>query len=221
MYIAVGQFGQAEELLKESISIFQNESGNNPWRAYNRALLGKLYLEWQHVDKAVEPILQGWKETRETGNRWLVALVSNYYTELLMHPDYADRDLAEAEKRLSETIRETKSSGFHRSGIWAASQMGQLQLLKQDSLRAVDYSTRAVEFLEKLGHMPALRTEEIYYNHYRVLIAAGQGDRARYYCHAAHELLRQKEASLKNAAYKKSLLDDVPLNRAIIEGVKP
>ena len=220
LYIATGQFSRAEGLLKRSITILRNEPGNNPWRAYNRALLGKLYLEWQHVTEAVEPLLEGWKETQATGNMWLVALVKNYYTELLMHPDYAGRDLGEAEKLLSETIRETESSGFHRSGIWAASQMGQLQLLKQNTSRAVEYSIGAVQFLEKIGHMPALRAEEIYYNHYRVLKAAGQNERAWHYCLAAYKLLRQKEASTQKASYKKSLLIDVPLSRAIVSAFK-
>lgn len=216
LYIALGQFSKAEGLLKKAIAVFQNDPGNNPWRAYNKALLGKLYLEWQHVKEAAGPILQGWKETRATGNIWLVGLVKNYYTELLMHPDYRDRDLDEAEKLLSETIRETESSGFHRSGIWAASQMGQLQLLRQNTSSAVEHSTRAVQWFEKIGHMPALRAEEIYFNHYRVLKAAGQDDRARHFCLEAYNILRQKAASSPNAAYEKSLLNDVLLSRSIV-----
>jgi tetratricopeptide (TPR) repeat protein len=216
LYIAMGQFSLAEGALKRSIDIFRNEPGTNPWRAYNRALLGKLYLEWQHVQKAVEPIRRGWKETHVTGNTWLVALVKNYYTELLMHPDYAGRDLDTAEKLLSETIRETTISGFHRSRIWAESQMGQLQLIKQHTSRAVEYSTGAVQSLEKIGPMPALRAEEIYYNHYRVLKAAGQEARAQHFCLAAHKLLREKEASIKKASFRESLIGNVPLSRAIV-----
>lgn len=216
LYIAMGQFSRAKALLKRSINIFRNEPGTNPWRAYNRSLLGKLYLEWQHVNEAVEPLLEGWEETQATGNMWLVALVKNYYTELLMHPYYVDRDLDEAEKLLSETIRETEVSGFHRSRIWAASQMGQLQLLKPNISRAVEYSTDAVQFLENIGPMPALRTEEIFYKHYRVLKAAGQNGRAWHYCITAHKILRQKEASTQKASFKKSFLIDVPLSRAIV-----
>jgi tetratricopeptide (TPR) repeat protein len=216
LYIAMGQFEKAEHLLKESIETFQKDPEDNPWRAYNRALLGKLYLERQQVDAAVEPIIDGWKETQATRNTWLVDLVRNYYAELLIHPEYSARDLDTAEQLLLKTIADTAVSGFHRSGIWAQSQMGQLELQKQNIERAINHSLGAVDYLKKVGTMPALRAEEIYFNHFRILKAAGEDDQADRYCRKAHEILRQKEGSINNPIYKQSFLSDVPLNRAIV-----
>ena len=215
LYMAMGQFKKAENLIKKSIAIFQNDPENNPWRAYNRALLGKLYLEWLRVNEAVEPIIQGWEETHATRNVWLIGLVRNYYAELLMHPKYQSQDLDLAEQQLSETIKETRISGFHRSGIWAESQMGQLELMKQNHTRALEYSTRAVQYLDKIGIMPALRAEEIYYNHFRVLQAVGNDTEAMQYCHKARNILRKKEESIRKESYRKSFLSNVPLSRSI------
>ena len=215
LYMAMGQFKKAENLIKKSIAIFQDDPENNPWRAYNRALLGKLYLEWQRVNEAVDPIIQGWEETHATRNVWLIGLVRNYYAELLMHPEYRSQDLELAKQLLSETIKETRISGFHRSGIWAESQMGQLELMKQNHTRALEYSTKAVQYLEKIGIMPALRAEEIYYNHFRVLQAVGYDTEAMQYCDKARNILRQKEVSIRKESYRKSFLTIVPLSRSI------
>ena len=216
LYIAMGCFEAAEELLNESLEIFRRDPEANPWRGYDLALLGKLYLEWGRVADAVAPITKGWQETQATWAVALVSLVRNYYTELLMNPDYGDHDFKTAEELLVETLQETKSSGFHRSAIAALSLRGQLALRKQNLDKALEYSARAVQYLKEMGFMPALRAEEIYFNHFEVLQAAGSQEQARDYGKLAYVELMRKADSILESNYKKSFLERVPLSRKIV-----
>jgi tetratricopeptide (TPR) repeat protein len=216
LYIATGRFEEAEAMLKESLEIFKNDPAANPWRGYDLALLGKLYLEWDRVTDAGDPIEKGWGETQATWAVALVSLVRNYYTELLMNPHYRDYDVEKAEKLLLETLDETKSSGFHRSAIAALSLRGQLELTKHNIDKSVEYSVQAVQYLKEVGIMPALRAEEIYFNHYSVLQAAGKEAEARDYCKLAHSELMRKVDSIREPAFKESFLHRVPLSRAIL-----
>ena len=216
LYLSMGYFEEVERLLNESLDIFQNDPEANPWRGYDLALLGKLYLEWGRVADAIAPLTQGWHETQDTWSVALVSLVRNYYTELLMNPDYSEHDFEKAEELLLETLQETKSSGFQRSAIVAISLRGQLELRKQNVEKALEYSAQAVQYLKEVGFMPALRIEEIYFNHFSVLRAVGKEVQARDYCKLAYEELMQKADSILEPAFKESFLDRVPLSRTIV-----
>jgi tetratricopeptide (TPR) repeat protein len=217
VYIAMGLFEKAEVLLSESIESLENEEEANPWKGYNLALLGKLYLEWLHTEKAVEPLRKGWQETEASWFVAIVPLVRNYYAELLMHPSYKDRDLTEADHLLGTTIEECKVSGFHRSAISALSSRGQLALMQKNIGAAVTFSTEAVEFLTRLGeYLAAVRTEEIWFNQYRVLKAAGQDEEARIYLDKAHAVLQKKADSISDKERRRAFMERVPVSRDIL-----
>jgi hypothetical protein len=147
-------------------------------------------------------------------------IVRNYFSELMMHPENAQRDPSVAQKFISETLKETESSGFHRSAIWALSMRGQLELFNQNLDDAFKYSTRAVDYLKKVGIMPALRVKEIYFNHFKVLQAAGHVGEARNYCREAYAVLIQKADSVREPNLRESYLHRVPLSRAIMTAME-
>ena len=137
-----------------------------------------------------------------------------------MHPDNPKRDLSQAQKFISETLKETESSGFHRSAIWAFSMQGQLELFNQNPDEAHKHSTRAVDYLKKVGIMPALRVEEIYFNHAKVLQAAGNAKEAQNFCRQAHEVVVQKADSIREPHLRESYLHRVPLSKAIMTAME-
>ncbi len=218
VYMAMGLFEDAEALLTESIQLLKDEEAS-PWRGNNLALLGKLYLEWSRVEDAVEPLRKGWEETQKTWFVALVPLVRNYYAELLMNTDYKDYDLAEADRLFGATIEECKTSHFHRSTVAALSLRGRLALMQEHVDAALGYSTEAVGYLEKHGTLPALRTEEVLFNHYCVLKANGQSSEAFVYLDQANKVLQKKGASIKDEEHRRSFMERVPVSRAILSTI--
>ena len=93
---------------------------------------------------------------------------------------------------------------------------GQLELFNQNIDDAFKYSTQAVDYLKKVGIMPALRVEEIYFNHFKVLQAAGHVEEARNYYQEAYAVLIQKADSIREPNLRESYLHRVPLSKTII-----
>jgi len=216
LYMSMGQFDKAEAAIKEAVDVVKDDDTPHYFTGYNLALLGKIYIEWERPALAAEPMLQGWQESQTTFIRILLPLVKNYYAELLMHPDYSGRDLVHADDLLAGNIEESIAAGYHRSAVAGLSLRGLVALANNQLENAADYSTRAVTYLQKMGTLPALRTEEIYFNHYRVLKAARRDDEAGKFLDQAYVTLQEKAASIKQDAYRKSFLEGVLLSRSII-----
>ena len=77
VYVAMGLFEDAEEVLRYSIDLVDDRNNPNPWKGYNQALLGKLYIEWQRIDDAENPMLEGLDRSRSTNSADLHLLVDN------------------------------------------------------------------------------------------------------------------------------------------------
>jgi predicted ATPase len=219
LYLSLGCFEQAEAAVKEALDAVKDDESPHYYTSYNRSLLGKVYLEWEHPELAVEPMLQGWQESQLSTSRVLLPLVKNYYAELLMNSAYPDRNLMEADRLLAANVEEARASGYHRSSIAALSLRCLVALANDQIEAAVGYSSQAVDYLEKMGTLPALRTEEVLFNHYRVLRAAGKEAEGRPYLEQAYAVLQKKAASISEDAYRKSFLERVPLSRAIVSAM--
>lgn len=218
VYIAIGSYEKAEDLLKKSINLIEDNEEPNPWRGYNKALLGKLYLEWNRVEDAAEPIHQGWQETQSAWNVDLVRLVRMYYINLLMHPDYAFRDLEEATEQLAIELDETLTSGFYDMAIVALSYQALLALELGNAKSALERSSQAIQYIEEMGgNFPSFRAEEVFYNHFQILIHAGKHEEiAAAYLQRAYDLLRKKASSLPDESQRRSFWERIPLNKSIL-----
>jgi tetratricopeptide (TPR) repeat protein len=219
VYIAIGLFEDAEKVLREAISFNQGEEGPSAVRGQSLAILGKLYLEWGHITDAEKPLSDGWKETQNVGMVAMVPVVRNYYAEMLMHPEYRNQNLAEAKELLKTTVDEVETiTKFYRSGIIALSLLGKLALIEGDIDSAKKHSSRAVQYLEKMGIMPLVRMEEIFFNHYKILNTCGLQSEAKVYLIKAYHILRHKEESLLVKDHRETFLR-VPISNAILSSV--
>ncbi len=214
--INIGLFEEAERVLNEAIDVYKEEDDAYAWKGYNLALLGKLYMEWGRIEDAVEPLLKGWEETQVTWNVDLAPLVRNYYAELLMHPDNKERNVVIAMQLLNTTLEETQISGWHRSMIAALSLHSQLALMQSLADTALAYSTQAVEYLQRMGTMPALRTEEVLFHHYLALKANKREQEALHYLGQAHAIVLTKAKSIKDPSHQRAFMERVPTSKAIL-----
>lgn len=213
--IASGHFEEAESYLNQAIALFNNSKIPNSWNGNNLALLGKLYIEWGRLEDATNPIRRGLEESSMTHNVDLISLVRNYYAEYLMHPDNKQQDLEQAAMLLNENLAECRASAMHRSAILALSLLGQIMLQEENRDSAFAFSQEAVEYLERVGRMPALRSEEIYYNHYKVFNALGNEKKAQESLEKAYDLIHYVLID-----DEKSFFERVRLNRSIIQAYR-
>lgn len=216
LYIAMGLFEDAERVLKESVDLLKEEDEPSSFKGRSLALLGKLYIEWNRIEDAIGPLLKGWEETQATWNVAVVPLVRNYYAELLMHPNYRARNFAKAKQLLDITLEESRTTDFHRSAIAALSLHSQLALTQGLIDTALSYSTQAVGYLERMGIMPALRTEEVLFNHYLALKANKREREAIHYLGQAHAIVLKKAESIKNPDHQRAFMERVPVSKAIL-----
>jgi len=142
----------------------------------------------------------------------LISLVRNYYAEYLIHPDNKQRDLEQAAILLRENLSECRASAMHRSAILALSMLGQIMLQEENRESAFALSQEAVEYLERMGRMPALRSEEIYYNHYKIFNALGNEKEAQKSLEKAYDLIHYVLID-----DEKPFFERVPLNRSIVQ----
>jgi len=206
----------AETALNESFQLFDEEI-KSPWRGYNQALLGKVYLEWNRLTDAIEPLRRGWEETQLTWNVDLVQIVRLYYAELLMafSGDRASQD--EAERLLRTTLEESRAAAVHSAAAMAAAMLARAALVRGDVTEAVRWSSQAIEAIEARGTLPYLRNEEIYFTQYRVLREAKRVVEARQALARAHEVVQAKAMSIPDEGRRARFLSEVIMSRQIIE----
>jgi tetratricopeptide (TPR) repeat protein len=221
VYVAMGLYEQAEETLLEITKLRENDKIPQPWTGNNLALLGKLYLEWGKIELAEKPMLEGWAITAAAKQADLITIVRNYYAELLMHPDYEKQDVARAERYLTDNIEESRRAGLYRSTVTALALRSQLALQKGHIENAVHDSGQAVAYIRKMGTLPAVRLEEIYYAHFQALQAAQRGEEAREYLKKAYDTLQEKANRIKDDSHRRIFLEKVRLSHKIILASSP
>lgn len=106
---------------------------------------------------------------------------------------------------------------FYHNRIFAFSLLGKLSLSRGDIGSAVKDSTKAVEYLQKMGTIPLIRMEEVFFNHYCILKATQEyQSQARHWLNQAHMILQHKADSLEDEEYKRTFLERVLLSREIL-----
>jgi hypothetical protein len=182
-------------------------------RGYLRALLGRLYVEWepQRLAEARETLAGAREETKASGIRSVVPLVEGFWAELLL-AEGTPEALAEAR----DVLGAASSYGWARSEIAICSLLARVALAEGRAADAVEPSTRAAtELSERGGAVPTVRSEEILWTHARVLEATGSADADDYRAQAA-AVVRAKAGSLTDDAQRESLTTRVRLSRDVL-----
>ncbi|AUX32347.1 MULTISPECIES: tetratricopeptide repeat protein [Sorangium] len=218
VYVALGEFESAESVLVSAIERFDRGGVPHAWNANNRALLGKLYLEWGKIDAAHEHLISGLRESNAMRSLPLITLVRNYHAEFLMlrATTKNERDLLLAEELLRENIEECHRTGIYRSQILSLSLLGQLFLARGDDAQAIRSSEAAVEMLTGMGWLPALRAQEIYYNHHVVQTRLGDLEQAARWLGTAFDTVLDIASRINDEARRRSFLGRVRINETII-----
>lgn len=124
-------------------------------------------------------------------------------------------DLNLAIRHAQEAIVIAQRIGLSHIEVLGRSLLAMAYLIQNNVDQALAASTRAVDQLDELGSVEGTE-EEVYFNHFQVLQAAGHSD-AMEALQRARTLVRQKADRISDPALQRSFLEQVPLNRRILE----
>jgi tetratricopeptide (TPR) repeat protein len=210
--LAAGQFDRAAEDLQRALEKTPETSG--PWASYNRALLGKVYLEEGEVDRAGEEIRTAWSAVQANWQVRLGTVVRQYLVEYLLREGSSADEFAEAADLLAAQVADSETSGFLNLLAAAHSLRAEVELRQGRPADAVTESARAVEILGKSGALPIVRSEEVLWRHSRCLSAAGQ-EGADKYAAKARQIVERKASSLRAPQRREQMLRATPVARAL------
>ncbi|MEU3168513.1 AAA family ATPase [Streptosporangium sp. NPDC006930] len=180
LHSAMRDSNSAESFLREALAFEEDRGGPSGWHAYNSALLAQLMACDPARRHACRPILtEAWRETEQTWLLNLVPIVRNLYAEVLvLLSDTNPALLDEALRLAGDTIEETRRTGMVRSEIAALSLSSRIYSLHGEIETAAALARESLSILQRMGDLPALRTEEIFLHTADILEAAGDQETA-------------------------------------------
>jgi tetratricopeptide (TPR) repeat protein len=209
--IATGCFEDARAALSDGIALFSHRRGDVALRAYNRSLLGKLYLEWDRPEDARAPLADALREVQGAGHEEFALSVRLYLAELLIRD--GDHDAAAA--HLDAVVEIATGAGYPNMLTNARSLFAEIALARGDYDSASRASHSAVTALE-VGALVLVRSEEVFLRHAHISRIVGDEAAARDYARRALAVVRKKEASIDKPEVRERFLSRVPINRAVL-----
>lgn len=121
----------------------------------------------------------------------------------------------EAREAVKRARRVAATGGFMHVEVLGLTRLAELALEADELISADTYSRSAIELLEQHGDIQG-PDEVVYYIRSRVLAALGRRDEAEKARHRAREIIRQTADRIDNAALRRSFLENVAPNPAIM-----
>jgi tetratricopeptide (TPR) repeat protein len=217
LYTSIGLYEAAEGLLREGISLFQDDRSSLGLRSYLRSLLGRAYLEWEpsRRSSAWDELQGAREESAESGFRPTAPLVEASYAEFLIAEGTRD-SLRKAE----ELLAECPTYGWPRSEIAVRHGRARIAVAEDRLADALAFSSEAVEVLQaRRGTVTATRAEEILLTHSQILERTHSSEASSFATQAA-EVVRAKARSLADPAQRQSYLTRVEVTRAVLAAAR-
>ena len=187
--LASGDFDAAEADLRRALEL----ALPGGWAAYNKALLGKVFLDSEKYETAAPQLRQAWSEVQAYPEPSLVIPVRAYLIEYLLRDGSTESELAEAGPLIANEVQDAEVGSFAYGVAWGESLGAELALRTNDIDTARTRSSHAVAILEaaKNTSLPIVRTEEVLWRHARVLEAAGSPEFGRFRMRARDAIARK------------------------------
>ncbi|MET9513751.1 AAA family ATPase [Streptomyces sp. NPDC002994] len=218
LHRAMGSWGEACDALREAMAFEEARGGASGWHANNMALLALLLSHDPGERVRCRAMAEAaWRETEQTWLLDLAPIVRNLYAEVLLNLAGADRaELALADRLAEETVLETPRTGMVRSQVAALTLRGRIHLRLADAATAARFAREAVAILDRVGDMPALRTEEVLHHAALAVRAAGSPEEADALARRARTEVIRKAELIGSAVDRDRFLREVQLNRSIL-----
>ena len=218
---AVGAFDAAEAGLRAGLDLLAAEEGDLAVRGYLKSLLGRVHLERTppRPEEAEPLIAEGRAEVAASGARTVLPLVETHEAERL-HALGDPDSLQRADTLLAEVVADSRETGWVRSEITAISLRARVLLKLGNVEESVALAADAARQLDELGgHVPTVRSEEVYHAYHLALEAAGSPEAGTWLERAA-AIVRRKAERIEDAAERESFLAVRP-SREILSSERP
>jgi hypothetical protein len=214
----MGSESEARDALEEALAFEETRGGASGWHANNMALLALLLSdEPGERDRSRAMVEAAWQETQQTWLLDLAPIVRNLYAEVVLNLAGSDpAELALADRLAEETVRETPRTGMVRSGVAALILRSRIHLELPDAVAAAGFAREAVAILDRVGDMPALRTEEVLHHASLALRMADSPEEADALALRARTEVLRKAELMTSPVDRNRFLRGIALNRAIL-----
>lgn len=213
LQMAIGAFDEAGSTFRKGAELLATTGSGAGLSAYNRALLGKLWLERGEPQLAREELDQAAKVISRLPHVDLELSVRLYNAELLIEEGYYERAGSDC-----EWVAGTSVAAGYAGFLAMARSFAALAHWREGSLgQALNASTAALKAVA-VGEGPVLaRTEEVLLRHAQILCAAGFSTDAEPILRRAHQIVMAKASSLRNPHSEARFLS-LPISAQIIQG---
>lgn len=209
IHFTLGNYEEALERYQEALAIFR-EIGDRRGETISLQYVGILHFHLGRLAEALDFQKRALSLAEDIGSRYLVVEVMNQLSRVRLHLD------AEAAlKGAQEATALARETGFAADEIIGLSNQGLAHQALGDIEAAVRCSQEAVVLLETHG-LTEGGEEQVYFDHYRILRAAGHYDEAYGYLRRAAEQVRHKAARIADEEVRRGFLEKVSLNREIL-----
>ncbi len=207
----LGEYAQAQESLERALAEFQAVAD---LRGQAAALnnLGLVFCDlgqWERAQECYEHAYKLMSEVRDRRGLGVILLnlgtlqnEQGHYTEALGYLDRVVSMLGEA--------------GLKGLEVGTLSEKGRAHLGLGDLSLALECSTRAMQVLEA-QHGMITQAQRFYFTHYQILQANGRTDEAKIYLQKAYDEVCRVAGQITEEALRASFLQNVPINRQILQ----
>jgi predicted ATPase len=217
VYLFLGLYEESLELHRRSLEI--NEEVNYKYgQTWCHHDMGVIHFNMGNLRDAREELELAISLAEEIQARNLIVLSKNDLSVVLR--ELVDRESLETSLKLAREAAELAEQVELVFGqIAGASNQARAYLRLSDPASAKEHSQRAISLLERHGAAEVLE-EEIFFNHAEILNESGETEEGKGYLKKAYDEVIDKANRINDQIIRKSFLENVRLNRAIISAYR-
>ncbi|MDX1686527.1 MAG: tetratricopeptide repeat protein [Candidatus Promineifilaceae bacterium] len=209
LYTITGRYEDAEAVLEEALSLAQ-EIGYAFIEAFALGLLGRVHVRRESPAAGRDVLREGQRVAMEIQAPTVEGIVHASWGLLRLEEDdpagaaHSFQQACNAFETAGEATRLTKAHSYLALACLAQDRLDEARQLSQETVSALTGGNG--------GEVAPI----VYYHRSRILNAAGEPEQARAALEKAHGIVREQQATLPDAAWRETFVDDVPIHRAIV-----
>jgi len=216
LHNALGLADQASTILSTALAL-ASRLGAVSLEAYVHANRGVAQARLGQLDAAVESEQLAFKIAGESGDARLLSACATYLALICLERG-ADRDVPRAQSAAIAALSAARDANLEELEALAHMALARVYLARDENGDALREAREALRRRDRLRGVQE-REEEIHWTLIQALEAAGRHDEAKRALRRAHLMVEEKAARLPDEGLRRSFLEGVPANRAILAAV--
>jgi tetratricopeptide (TPR) repeat protein len=212
LYTELGDRSKARDALEQGWCLCR-EIGDEAGEAYILYNLGLVARDQGDVDEAERLLREGLYFARVTAAKYLIPFLLSQLGVLYLQARRLDRAIAHANAAL-EQRRETSQLSETTADL---ATLAAAYSLYGDVDRAVRYALQAIAILDESGGEGTESPQRDYFVCHQVLDGAGDSRNSLHALQLAYDVVMARAGRISDLEFRRSFLEQVPINRQIVE----